>query len=561
MAKKRSKMRNPNLGTCSKVEEKTKSKPAQKEKTVKDINVISDLTEKDEVYKAAYNDLIFFGRAFLPNDFLNKSVTPDFHRHVAEKLISTKPGGRLCNILPRGFGKSILAKAAIMHKICFREKDRHQFIAWVGEEQGQAIDHLKYLKNHIEINKKLRYYFGNMAGDSVGKRWTEKDIVTAKGDRIIAKGTSQRLRGRTEVDVRYTGVVLDDFESELNTKTPERRAEIKKWVVATVYPALEESPGNEGWIWLSGTIVHYDSFLQMIYEGFTEALKTGRKYPWDVTFRRAMEEGTPIWKDQFSFRKLERKRQEFIEAGLVNKFAQEYMNDARDISNASFKTDKIKHHSLKFERHGNFGYLMDGNKAIPIHTYMGVDLAHTATKTSDYQVIMVLGVDSNKNRYVIEYFRDRIPTFDMPERILALAQKYRPVRRVTIETVAAQEMVRDMVTRISAKDRRMIPGIFKGAKPPPGIKKADRLETALGPVVNSGKLFIRREMTEIVDEFFEHPVPKHDDIMDALYYADYYSQAPRSGVMDASDLSPEESGREFKFSKAYNWLTGSRITS
>ena len=543
------------------MEEKTKSKPAQKEKTVKDINVISDLTEKDEVYKAAYNDLIFFGRAFLPNDFLNKSVTPDFHRHVAEKLISTKPGGRLCNILPRGFGKSILAKAAIMHKICFREKDRHQFIAWVGEEQGQAIDHLKYLKNHIEINKKLRYYFGNMAGDSVGKRWTEKDIVTAKGDRIIAKGTSQRLRGRTEVDVRYTGVVLDDFESELNTKTPERRAEIKKWVVATVYPALEESPGNEGWIWLSGTIVHYDSFLQMIYEGFTEALKTGRKYPWDVTFRRAMEEGTPIWKDQFSFKKLERKRQEFIEAGLVNKFAQEYMNDARDISNASFKTDKIKHHSLKFERHGNFGYLMDGNKAIPIHTYMGVDLAHTATKTSDYQVIMVLGVDSNKNRYVIEYFRDRIPTFDMPERILALAQKYRPVRRVTIETVAAQEMVRDMVTRISAKDRRMIPGIFKGAKPPPGIKKADRLETALGPVVNSGKLFIRREMTEIVDEFFEHPVPKHDDIMDALYYADYYSQAPRSGAMDASDLSPEESGRNFKFTKAYNWLTGARITS
>ena len=543
------------------MEEKTKSKPAQKEKTVKDINVISDLTEKDEVYKAAYNDLIFFGRAFLPNDFLNKSVTPDFHRHVAEKLISTKPGGRLCNILPRGFGKSILAKAAIMHKICFREKDRHQFIAWVGEEQGQAIDHLKYLKNHIEINKKLRYYFGNMAGDSAGKRWTEKDIVTAKGDRIIAKGTSQRLRGRTEVDVRYTGVVLDDFESELNTKTPERRAEIKKWVVATVYPALEESPGNEGWIWLSGTIVHYDSFLQMIYEGFTEALKTKRKYPWDVTFRRAMEEGRPIWKDQFSYKKLERKRQEFVEAGLVNKFAQEYMNDARDISNASFKTDKIKHHSLKFERHGNFGYLMDGNKAIPIHTYMGVDLAHTATKTSDYQVIMVLGVDSNKNRYVIEYFRDRIPTFDMPERILALAQKYRPVRRVTIETVAAQEMVRDMVTRISAQDRRMIPGIFKGAKPPPGIKKADRLETALGPVVNSGKLFIRREMTEIVDEFFEHPVPKHDDIMDALYYADYYSQAPRSGVMDTSDLSPEESGREFKFSKAYNWLTGSRITS
>ena len=39
------------------------------------------------------------------------------------------------------------------------------------------------------------------------------------------------MRGRTEIDVRYTGIILDDFESELNTKTPERRAEIKKWIV------------------------------------------------------------------------------------------------------------------------------------------------------------------------------------------------------------------------------------------------------------------------------------------------------------------------------------------
>ena len=537
------------------------AKKKSKENPVKNVNVISSLAEKDEIYKAAYRDLIFFGRAFLPNDFLNKSGTPDFHRDVAKKLISTKPGGRLCNILPRGFGKSILAKAAIMHKLCFGAKGKRQFIAWIGEEQGQAIDHLKYLKNHLEVNKTIKYYFGDLAGDSAGKRWTEKDIVTAKGDRIIAKGTSQRLRGRTEVDVRYTGIILDDFESELNTKTPERRSEIKKWVVSTVYPALEESPGNEGWIWLSGTIVHYDSFLQMIYEGANDAKKTKRKYPWTVTFKRAMESGNPLWADQFSLTKLERKRQEFIEAGLVNKFAQEYMNDARDISNASFKTDRIKHHSLKFESHNNFGYLVDRREAIPIHTYMGVDLAHTATKTSDYQVILVLGVDSNKNRYILEYFRDRIPTFDMPEKILAMAQKYRPVRRVTIETVAAQEMVRDMVTRMSATDRRLIPGIFKGAKPPPGIKKADRLETALGPVVNSGKLHIRREMTDIVDEFFEHPVPKHDDVMDALYYADYYSQAPRSNVMDVSEINKEESGREFKIMKAYNWLTGSRINS
>jgi phage terminase large subunit-like protein len=522
----------------------------------KEINIISNLKEKDEVLARSYNDLLYFGRAFLPTDFLNKSASPEFHKEVGNKLIDTKPGARICNILPRGFGKSILSKAAILHKICFSPKGNRQFIAWVAEEQGQAIDHLKFVKTHLEYNESIRYYFGNLSGDTVGNRWTEKDIVTTKGDRLIAKGTSQRLRGRTEIDVRYTGIILDDFESELNTKTPERRDEIKKWIVSTVFPALEESPGREGWIWLCGTIVHYDSFLQMVVDGSKQANKEERKYPWDVTFYRALEDGKSIWPEQFPISKLESKKREFIEAGLVNKFAQEYMNDARDLSAASFKTDRIKYHDGTYKVMDNYSYLVIRNEAIPINVYIGVDIAATATQTSDFQVIMVIGVDSNKNRYVLEYYRERIPTFDLPQKIIDLARKYSPVRRVTIETVAAQEMVRDMVTRMATEDRRLIPGIFKGVKPPAGIKKADRLETSLGPVVNNKKLYIRREMTELVDEMFEHPVPKNDDLMDALYYADYYAKAPISSAISIQDMKQGRKGSKVK--SYYNWMTGAR---
>ena len=513
---------------------------------------------KDEVLSKSYNDLIYFGRAFLPKDFLNKSSSPPFHYEVGTKLISTKPGARICNILPRGFGKSILAKAAILHKVCFSAKDTRNFIAWVAEEQGQAIDHLKYIKTHLEYNQQIRYYFGNLAGDSVGNRWTEKDIVTSKGDRIIAKGTSQRLRGRAEIDVRYTGIILDDFESELNTKTPERRELIKQWVVSTVFPALEETPGNEGWIWLSGTIVHYDSFLQMIVEGYNNAKREDRDYVWDVTFYRALNDGKPLWKEQFSKKKLEAKKAEFVEAGLINKFAQEYMNDARDVSSAAFRINRIQHHNYTFSKKDKFAYLLGDNEAIPVNIYLGVDVAATATSTSDYQVILVLGVDSNGKRYVIDYFRERIPTFDVPEKIIEYAKKYSPVRRVTIETVAAQEMVRDMVTRMAAQDRRLVPGIFKGVRPPAGIKKADRLETSLGPIVNSKKLYVRKEMTEIMDEFFEHPLPRHDDILDALYYADYFARIPRSTSLSIENYN-KDSKKAKVIKKAYNWMTGAKI--
>ena len=520
----------------------------------------SEMEKRDEVLAKAYSNLIYFGRAFLPNDFLKKSESAPFHYEMAKKMIDTAPGARICNIIPRGHGKSVIAKAAIMHKLCFaREGDQH-FIAWVSEEQSQAIDHLKYIRSHFENNKMIKYYFGNMDGGTVGKRWTEKDLVTPKGDRVISKGTSQRLRGRAEVDVRYTGIVLDDFESELNTKTPERRSDIKKWIVSTVYPALEETPGKEGWIWLSGTIVHYDSYLQMTYDGWKKAQEDKREYPWDVNFYRAIENGSPLWASQFSKEKLEYKKREFIEAGLVNKFAQEYMNEARDVTNAAFKIDRIQYYNGRVECKNNFNYLIDGDDAIPINIYMGVDLAATASETSDYQVILVMGIDSSNNRYVLEYFRERIPTFDVPKEIIRLANKYTPVRRVTIETVAAQEMVRDMVTRLSAKEKRLLPGIFKGVKPPARIQKQDRLETSLGPLVNSKKLYIQREMTELVDEFFEHPKPRNDDVMDALYYSDYYARAPKSSKVSVDSIqeSNDDPIRSIQ-KKAYSWMTGARL--
>ena len=495
-------------------------------------------------------DIIAFGQLFLPEDFMKSTPAP--YHYELNNLLLDQSKKRNCIILPRGHSKSTLAKTALLHHLYFNPEGKKEFIAWVAEEQSQAIDHIKYIQNHIEVNPALNYYFGDIRGS----KWTEKEFTTSKGDRVIAKGTSQRLRGRSQLGLRYTKIVLDDFESELNTKTPERRDEIKKWIVSTVFPALEESPGREGWIWLCGTIVHYDSFLQMVVDGSKQANKEERKYPWDVTFYRALEDGKSIWPEQFPISKLESKKREFIEAGLVNKFAQEYMNDARDLSAASFKTDRIKYHDGTYKVMDNYSYLVIRNEAIPINVYIGVDIAATATQTSDFQVIMVIGVDSNKNRYVLEYYRERIPTFDLPQKIIDLARKYSPVRRVTIETVAAQEMVRDMVTRMATEDRRLIPGIFKGVKPPAGIKKADRLETSLGPVVNNKKLYIRREMTELVDEMFEHPVPKNDDLMDALYYADYYAKAPISSAISIQDMKQGRKGSKVK--SYYNWMTGAR---
>ena len=115
----------------------------------KNINILSNMEEKDDVLARSYNDLLYFGRAFLPADFLNKSSSPIFHKEVGKKLIDTSPGARICNILPRGFGKSILSKAAILHKICFAYQVKLSILdCWQHAKQS-----FLFLKINLQINR------------------------------------------------------------------------------------------------------------------------------------------------------------------------------------------------------------------------------------------------------------------------------------------------------------------------------------------------------------------------------------------------------------------------
>ena len=344
----------------------------------------NNVSEKERVLELAKKDIVAFGQLFLPEDFMKSTPAP--YHYELNNLLLDPDKKRNCIILPRGHSKSTMAKTALLYHLYFNPEGKKEFIAWVAEEQSQAIDHIKYMQNHIEINPALNYYFG----DIQGTKWTEKEFTTSKGDRVIAKGTSQRLRGRSQLGLRYTKIVLDDFESELNTKTPARRKEIKEWVMSTVEPALENSAGNEGSIWLIGTIVHYDSFLQSIYDGYTEASRDNRKYAWDVMYHKAISDnGDVLWPSYFSKEKLDDIRSRFEDVGLSHKFAQEYLNEARDLQNAKFKTDRLEYYDHEFESRDGYCYIVNSKEAIPVNVYIGVDLAYEATQSSDFQIIMV----------------------------------------------------------------------------------------------------------------------------------------------------------------------------
>ena len=516
----------------------------------------NNVSEKERVLELAKRDIISFGQLFLPEDFM-KSTPAAYHYELNDLLLDdTKK--RNCIILPRGHSKSTLAKTALLYHLYFNPEGKKEFIAWVAEEQSQAIDHIKYIQNHIENNPALNYYFGDIRGT----KWTEKEFTTSKGDRIIAKGTSQRLRGRSQLGLRYTKIILDDFESELNTKTPDRRREIKEWVMSTVEPALENSAENEGSIWLIGTIVHYDSFLQSIYDGYLEAVREKRKYAWDVMYHKAIDaDGNVLWGSYFSKEKLDDIRKRFEDVGLTHKFAQEYLNEARDLENAKFKTDRLQYYDHEFESKDGYGYIVNSKDAIPVNVYIGVDLAYEANESRDFQVIMIIGIDSNRNIYVLDYMREHMPLYDMPEQILEYAREYSPVKRVNVEHVGAQGIIKDAVNKMSGNERKVAPGIALGVRPPSGIKKEDRLESLLAPLVNRGKMYIKRSHTHLVDEMFQFPKGKNDDTLDGLWYAVNNARPPVSKRFDAIDFIENRAIKPVKdgTKRVISWVTGQKI--
>ena len=515
----------------------------------------NNVSQKERVLELAKRDLVSFGQLFLPGDYM-KSSPAAYHYELSNLLLdSTKK--RNCIILPRGHSKSTLAKTALLYHLYFNPEGKNEFIAWVAEEQSQAIDHIKYMQNHIEINPALNYYFGDLRGS----KWTEKEFTTSKGDRVIAKGTSQRLRGRSQLGLRYTKIVLDDFESELNTKTPDRRREIKEWVMSTVEPALENSAGNEGSIWLIGTIVHYDSFLQSIYDGYTEATRDKRRYAWDVMYHKAIDgDGNVLWSSYFSKQKLADIRRRFEDVGLAHKFAQEYLNEARDLENAKFKTDRLEYYDHEFESKNNYAYLVNSKEAIPVNIYIGVDLAYESKASSDYQMIMVVGIDSDRNIYVVDYMREHMPLYDMPEKIFEYAKEYSPVKRVNVEHVGAQGIIKDAVNRMTGQDRKVAPGVALGVRPPTGIKKEDRLESLLAPLVNRGKMFIKRKHTALIDEMFQFPKGKNDDVLDGLWYAINKSRPPISKKFEANEFQADNTPKNKieTVKRTISWITGQK---
>ena len=106
---------------------------------------LHNVSKEEEALELAKNDLIAFGKLFLPDDF-KRSETPFFHYEVADACNDLEYR-QLAVILPRGHGKTVLTKCNIMHDFCFTKEPL--FYGWVAASSKISVPNLDYIKYHL----------------------------------------------------------------------------------------------------------------------------------------------------------------------------------------------------------------------------------------------------------------------------------------------------------------------------------------------------------------------------------------------------------------------------
>ena len=493
-----------------------------------------NVSKAEEALQLANKDLIAFGKLFLPDDFL-RSETPFFHYEVADAVMDYDVR-QLAVVLPRGHGKTVLTKANILHDFVFAKEPL--FYGWVAASSKISVPNLDYVKYHLEYNDSVRYYFGDLKG----RKWTEDDIELSNGCKLISKSNLSGIRGGAKLHKRYDLIVLDDFEDENNTITPEARSKISNLVTAVVFPALEPKTGR---LRINGTPVHYDAFIQNILVGYQKAQKEDQPFSWRViTYKAIQEDGTPLWASWFGHEEMKRKKKFYADSGTPQKLYQEYMMEVQSDKDSIFTRDHIKYWDGEFIKEPETGMTflkVEGEDVQPCSTFVGVDPAtDSARRDSDFSVIIVVAVTPNNNVYIVNYDRRRgLPVLAIPgtdkkgivDYIFDYSKFYNPAL-FTIEDTAMSKPVFQAI-RAEMRRRNDFSIGFKEEKPGNRMSKRDRIQEILAQRFAVGQIHLKKTQYDLEREIITFgPRMAHDDTIDALAYACKYAYPPMNNIQD-----------------------------
>lgn len=266
-----------------------------------------------------------FAGMFLSPRYDDPRATPVFHREAWTLYCSDHP--QVACIAPRDHAKSTsLTFDYILAETLFKVSD---YVILVGSTEEKAAEQLSNISEELHDNEDLRREFGVKSFEVD----TRTEIIVQLDDRhrfrVLSRGAEQRIRGSLWKGKRPNLIICDDMEDDEQVENKDRRVKFRRWF----FRALKQALSKSGKIRVHGTILHEDSLLNRI-----RRMKT-----WQHLFYKAHNSfddfGGIIWPERWTEAQLRARRQEFIEDHDAGGYAQEFLNDPEDSSDAFLRRD------------------------------------------------------------------------------------------------------------------------------------------------------------------------------------------------------------------------------
>ena len=173
-------------------------------------------------------------------------------------------------------------------------------------------------------------------------------------------------------------------------------------------------------------------------------------------------------------------------------------------------------------------WLRNYSKMEPVATarmnkYLLVDAASSKKKGSDYTAMMVVGLGSDGNYYVLDMVRDRLNLAERLDRLFTLHRKWKP-KQVRYERYGMMADIEAIKARQESETYRFDVTEVAGV-----TSKQDRIRRLI-PMFEQGKVYLPKTLhvtdwqkntvdlvhSFIEEEYYPFPVGLHEDMLDAL---------------------------------------------
>lgn len=406
------------------------------------------------------------------------------------------------DLAPRGHGKSTIGDVDFCITKVLRNPDIRIMIG--SKTQTQASAFLKEIRTHFEQNVNLIRIFGDWkkSRDNV---WNDKEFTVNRRTVIKKEATVSALGASGAVVSKHFDIIIgDDLVGFENARTEAQRKVLKEWFYSSLYPTLEP----DGEIHILGT--RYSPMD--LYEDLIKSKNYKINVQQAITVKDGQEYS--LWESKFSLEKLRSIREE---AGLII-FNMQYQNNTELAKGKIFKYKYFKHfeeYDIDYDLNRVRVKVLDSQGVpywIPVRIYMGADLAISEDETSnnDYFVLTVIGVDKNKNVYVLDYLKERLTFNAQLNAILDYGKnKFPMVERIGVETVQYQKSLAQEIRRLS-----LLPVVnIQTSK--------DKVTRAMrrSALFENGKVWFRIGMDDLEECLLLFPEVDHDDLFDGLDFA------------------------------------------